>query len=188
MSNALLVIDVQNDFCEGGALAVTGGLRVAAGISEFLATSSGDFDYVIASRDWHDANSANGGHFSESPDYVNSWPVHCVAGTFGAEYNAGFDTSKVDFHIRKGQGKPSYSIFEGISESGISFQQLITDLDVKSVTVVGLATDYCVLQSALDAKNSGLEVRILKDLVAGVGIESTQAALEDLVAAGCEIA
>lgn len=188
MANALLVIDVQNDFCEGGALAVTGGAKVAAGITDFLASSKNEFDYVIASRDWHNANSTNGGHFSEAPDFVNSWPVHCVAETFGAEYHAAFEASKVDFHIRKGQGKPSYSIFEGISESGISFQQLITDLDVKSVTVVGLATDYCVLQSSLDAKNSGLEVRILKDLVAGVGIESTQAALEDLVAAGCEIA
>ena len=188
MANALLVIDVQNDFCEGGALAVTGGNKVAAGISEFLASSGGEFDFVIASRDWHDADSTNGGHFSEAPDFVNSWPVHCVAETFGAEYNAGFDTSKVDFHIRKGQGKPSYSIFEGTSESGLSFEQLIEDLDVKSVTVVGLATDYCVLQSSLDSKNRGLDVRILKDLVAGVGIESTQAALRELVAAGCEIA
>ena len=188
MANALLVIDVQNDFCEGGALAVAGGNKVAAGISEFLDSSTGEFDYVIASRDWHDANSTNGGHFSEAPDFVNSWPIHCVADSFGAEYNAGFDVSKVDFHIRKGQGKPSYSIFEGTAESGLSFQQLLEDLNVKSVTVVGLATDYCVLQSSLDAKNHGLEVRILKDLVAGVGTESTQSAFKELVAAGCEIA
>jgi nicotinamidase/pyrazinamidase len=188
MANALLIIDVQNDFCEGGALAVSGGAKVATGISEFLDSSSELFDYVIASRDWHDANSTNGGHFSETPDYVNSWPVHCVAETYGAEYHPSFISSKVDFHILKGQGKPSYSIFEGTSEKGLSFEKLLEELKVKSVTVVGLATDYCVLQSSLDAKKHGLEVRILKDLVAGVGVESTQAAFTDLSAAGCEIA
>lgn len=187
MANALLVIDVQNDFCEGGALAVTGGAEVAAGITEFLNSHKNEFDYVIASRDWHDANSTNGGHFSEAPDFVNSWPVHCVAETFGAEYHAAFEPSKVDFHIRKGQGKPSYSIFEGTSESGLSFEQLLEELNVNSVTVVGLATDYCVLQSSLDAKKLGLEVRILKDLVAGVAAESSQEALNKLAAVGCQI-
>ena len=188
MSNALLVIDVQNDFCEGGALAVTGGARVAAEISGFLENSSNEYDYVIASRDWHDPNSNNGGHFSETPDFIDSWPVHCVAESYGAEYHENFKTADVDFHIRKGQGKPSYSIFEGTTELGLSFQQLLEDLDVKSVTVVGLATDYCVLQSSLDAKKHGLEVRILKDLVAGVAVESSKKAFDELAAAGCEIA
>jgi nicotinamidase/pyrazinamidase len=188
MANALLIIDVQNDFCEGGALAVSGGAKVAAGISEFLESAGESFDYVIASRDWHDANSTNGGHFSGTPDYVNSWPVHCVAESYGAEYHQNFNFSKVDFHIRKGQGKPSYSIFEGAAESGLIFEQLLEELNVKSVTVVGLATDYCVLQSSLDARKQGLEVRILQDLVAGVGVESTQAAFTKLSAAGCEIA
>jgi nicotinamidase/pyrazinamidase len=188
MANALLIIDVQNDFCEGGALAVSGGAKVATSISEFLESSGDTFDYIIASRDWHDANSTNGNHFSETPDFVNSWPVHCVAETFGAEYHPNFNSTKVDFHILKGQGKPSYSIFEGTSEEGSSFEKLLEELKVKSVTVVGLATDYCVLQSSLDAKKQGLDVRILKDLVAGVGVESTQAAFTNLSAAGCEIA
>jgi nicotinamidase/pyrazinamidase len=188
MANALLIIDVQNDFCEGGALAVAGGAAVAEGISQFLESSRGEFDHVIASRDWHDANSTNGGHFSEKPDFVNSWPVHCVAESYGAEYHKNFDTDKVNFHIRKGQGKPSYSIFEGTTDSGVSFEQLLEDLNVSSVTVVGLATDYCVLQSSLDAKKQGFEVTVLQELVAGVGVESSQAALTELAAVGCKIA
>jgi nicotinamidase/pyrazinamidase len=188
MANALLIIDVQNDFCEGGALAVSGGAKVAAGISEFLENSDKEFNYVIASRDWHDPNSNNGGHFSDTPDFVNSWPEHCVAESFGAEYNQNLNTNAVDFHIRKGQGRPSYSIFEGTTDSGLSFEKLLEDLNVKSVTVVGLATDYCVLQSSLDAKKHGLEVKVLQELVAGVGVESSQAALTELSAAGCEIA
>lgn len=191
MTKALFIIDVQNDFCEGGSLAVQGGASVAAGISEFLAKHSDDYDTIIASRDWHDATNDNGGHFAaegKSPDFVNSWPVHCVSGTFGAEYHKKLNTEPIDFHIVKGQGKPSYSIFEGATTEGIPLTDLLRERHVTSVDVVGLATDYCVLASSLNAKEFGLEVRVLKDLVAGVAAESSSAAFEKLASAGCKVA
>ena len=191
MTKALFIIDVQNDFCEGGSLAVQGGAAVAAKVSDYLASSAADYDLVIASRDWHDAGNDNGGHFAplgQTPDYVHNWPVHCVSGTAGAEYHANFDTSKVNVHIIKGMGKPSYSIFEGQTEDGKTLAELLNEHDVTAVDVAGLATDYCVLASSLDAKNAGLEVRVLGDLIAGVAPESSAAALEKLSSAGCKVA
>lgn len=191
MTKALLIIDVQNDFCEGGSLAVQGGSAVAAGISKHLSDNPDEFDYVIASRDWHDAGNDNGGHFAqigENPDFVNTWPMHCVSGTEGAEYHPNLDRSAIDFHIIKGMGKPSYSIFEGQTQDGKPLSELLKDLSVNQVTVVGLATDYCVLASSLDAKAAGYEVKVLSNLIAGVAEESSQAALKQLSNAGCKVA
>jgi nicotinamidase/pyrazinamidase len=191
MSKALFIIDVQNDFCEGGTLAVTGGAAVAARIAEYLESHKGDYDVVIASRDWHDAGNDNGGHFAqagETPDFVHNWPVHCVSGTFGAEYHQNLNSEKIDIHIIKGMGKPSYSIFEGVTREGKSLQQVLTELKVTSVDIAGLATDYCVLASSLDAKSAGLEVRVIQDLIAGVAVESSKAAIEKLISAGCKVA
>ena len=190
MTKALFVIDVQNDFCEGGSLAVSGGAQVASEITEYIANHKSEYDFVIASRDWHDASNNNGGHFAqagETPDFVNSWPVHCVAGTHGAEYHSNLDLTPISHHIQKGQGKPAYSIFEGVTSSGQSTANLLQDLGVTSVDVAGLATDYCVLASALDAKNHGLEVRVLSNLVAGVAEETSQLAIDKLAANGCRI-
>lgn len=190
MTKVLFIIDVQNDFCEGGSLAVNGGAAVAAGITELLKSQPSTYDYVIASRDWHDAGNDNGGHFAtfgESPDYVQTWPVHCVSGTSGAEYHPNLDNSLVDFHIIKGMGKPSYSIFEGQTPDGKDLKELLGDLKVTEIDVVGLATDYCVLASSLDAKNAGFEVTVLEDFVAGVASESSEKALVTLAAAGCKI-
>lgn len=191
MTKALLIIDVQNDFCEGGSLAVQGGSAVAAGISKHLSDNPDEFDYVIASRDWHDAGNDNGGHFAqigENPDFVNTWPIHCVSGTEGAEYHPNLDRSAIDFHIIKGMGKPSYSIFEGETQDGKPLSELLKDLSVNQVTVVGLATDYCVLASSLDAKAAGYKVKVLSNLIAGVAEESSQAALKQLSNAGCKVA
>lgn len=191
MSKALFIIDVQNDFCEGGSLAVTGGAHVAAGITKLLETNGSDYDFVIASRDWHDAGNTNGGHFAEagqSPDFVNSWPVHCVSGSHGAEYHPNLNTAAIDYHVEKGQGKPSYSLFEGTTPDGRTVPELLKELQVTSVDVVGLATDYCVLASSLDAKKFGLDVRVLGHLVAGVAPDSSAAAVEKLIASGCEVA
>jgi nicotinamidase/pyrazinamidase len=190
MTKALFIIDVQNDFCEGGSLAVQGGSAVAAGISKLLKEDAFKYDFVIASRDWHDGGNDNGGHFAssgEAPDFVNSWPVHCVSGTFGAEYHANLDTSLIDFHIIKGMGKPSYSIFEGQTPDGKKLTELLTELKVSEIEVAGLTTDYCVLASSLDAKAAGFEVTVLSDLVAGVARESSESALETLSSAGCKI-
>jgi nicotinamidase/pyrazinamidase len=191
MTRALFIIDVQNDFTEGGALGVEGGDAVAAGITAYLRAHPDRYDVVIASRDWHDAPEAgdNGGHFAldTEPDFVDTWPVHCVAGTVGAQYDPGLDIELIDLHLLKGQGKPAYSIFEGATDAGEDLPTLLDKLGVDDVDVVGIATDYCVRASALDAIASGRHVRVIHDLIAGVGPESSEAALREVAQAGGDI-
>jgi nicotinamidase/pyrazinamidase len=188
MTKALFIIDVQNDFTEGGALGVAGGTAVAAGITAFLANSSDAYDVVFASRDWHDGDNDNGGHFAAGePDFVDTWPAHCVAGTPGAEYHPALDTAAIDVHVRKGQGRPAYSIFEGTTDDDLTLSEALAERAVTDVDVVGIATDYCVLASALDALGAGARVRVLRDLVAGVAPESSEAALVRLADAGAAI-
>jgi nicotinamidase/pyrazinamidase len=187
MSRALLIVDVQNDFTEGGALAVAGGDAVAEAVTGFLAAHSSEYAVIIASRDWHDAEGDNGGHFAETPDFVDSWPVHCVAGTEGAEYDPLLVTDAVTHHVRKGQGKPAYSMFEGETEAGETVGALLAAAGALSADVVGIATDHCVRASALDAIAHGVHVRILTDLIAGVASEPSEAALAELAHAGAEL-
>ena len=186
MARALFIIDVQNDFTEGGALGVDGGAAVAAAITEHLRRRPDDYDVVIASRDWHDGDNDNGGHFATDaePDFALTWPVHCVAGTEGAEYHESIDTGLIDIHVRKGQGVPAYSIFEGTTDDGRSVPQALDELEVTEIDVVGLATDYCVRASALDALQHGRTVRVLRNLVAGVAAESSEAALSEIATEG----
>jgi nicotinamidase/pyrazinamidase len=189
MGRALFIIDVQNDFTEGGALGVEGGAAVAGGISALLAAHRDAYDMVFASRDWHDADNDNGGHFAtaESPDFVDSWPVHCVAGTRGAEYHDALATDAIDFHIRKGQGRPAYSIFEGTAQDGGSIVELLDTHAITEIDIAGLATDYCVRASALDALERGRQVRVITDLVAGVAPESSREALAEMARAGADL-
>ncbi|MRX42272.1 isochorismatase family protein [Agromyces kandeliae] len=189
MSRALFIIDVQNDFTEGGALGVDGGAAVAAGITAYLAEHGERYDLVVASRDWHNPDDDNGGHFATDaePDFVTTWPKHCMAGTPGAEYHPALDTSGVDVHIRKGQGVPAYSIFEGTDDSGASITEVLEQHGITDIDVAGLATDYCVRASALDAIEHGRHVRVLRDLVAGVAAESSAAAIAELGHAGAAI-
>ena len=189
MTRALVIVDVQNDFTEGGALGVQGGAAVAAAITEHLREHPDDYDVVIASRDWHDADNDNGGHFAleGDPDFVTTWPPHCMAGTDGAEYHPDIDTGLIDIHVRQGQGVPAYSIFEGTTDDGRRLVTALDELGVTDVDVVGIATDYCVLASARDALAAGRRVRVLSDLVAGVAPETSAAALRDLAAAGAEV-
>ncbi len=187
MTRALFIVDVQNDFTEGGALAVAGGDAVAEGITRFLVARAADYALIVASRDWHDGEGDNGGHFSDEPDFVDSWPVHCVAGTPGADYDPGLDTTAVTHHVTKGQGRPAYSLFEGATDAGESVAELLTAHGVIDVDVTGIATDYCVRASALDAVAHGLHVRILTDLVAGVAPASSDAALAELAHAGADL-
>jgi len=191
MTRALFIIDVQNDFTEGGALGVDGGAAVAAGITSYLAELQDGYDLVFASRDWHDADNDNGGHFSDTPDYRETWPPHCVAGTPGAEYHPDLDVSVIDIHIKKGQGLPAYSIFEGTADGGEhdgdTVSRLLDQLGVTEIDLVGLATDHCVRASALDAIEHGRHVRVLTDLVAGVAEETSEAALAELGHAGAVI-
>ena len=190
MTRALFIIDVQNDFTEGGALGVDGGAAVAAGITRHLEAHRGEYALVVASRDWHSGENDNGGHFAvdAAPDFVDTWPAHCVAGTAGAEYHPDLATDGIDVHIRKGQGVPAYSIFEGADDAGASITEVLTAHGITDVDVVGIATDYCVRASALDALEHGQHVRVLTDLIAGVAAESSSAALAELGHAGAEIA
>lgn len=185
----LLIVDIQNDFTEGGALGVTGGAQVARDVTAYLAAHADDYDLVLASRDWHDADNDNGGHFAVdgAPNFVDTWPVHCVAGTDGAEYHADLDTSHVDIHIKKGQGEPSYSMFEGVSDNGETVADILTSHGITEVDVVGIATDHCVRASALDALSTGQKVTILTDLIAAVAPDTGEMALKELATCGAAL-
>jgi nicotinamidase/pyrazinamidase len=187
---ALLVVDVQNDFCEGGSLAVTGGLAVARGISDYLAAHAHRYDAVVASRDWHEPDSTNGGHFAEEPhelDYATRWPAHCVADTHGAAYAPGLEVGFLTHHIKKGMGEPAYSMFQGFDPDGRPVVDLLRGLRVTDVDVVGIATDHCVRATALDARAFDLDVRLLEDLAAGVAPGTTAAARVEMARAGVHL-
>lgn len=188
MTRALFIVDVQNDFTERGALGVEGGDAVAERISRYLDAHADEYALVVASRDWHNGDDDNGGHFSAEPDYVDTWPVHCVSGTYGAAYDDVFDTTRVTHHLKKGQGKPAYSLFEGVSDEGETAADILDAHGIRDIDVVGIATDYCVRASALDALAAGRRVRVLTDLVAGVHPVSSETALAEIAAAGAELA
>ncbi|GAB3391176.1 nicotinamidase [Humibacter soli] len=189
MTRALLIVDVQNDFTEGGALGVEGGAAVAAGVTELLRRHPDRYDLVIASRDWHNGDDDNGGHFATDaePDFVTTWPAHCVAGTAGAEYHPSLDASLIDTHVKKGQGMPAYSAYEGAVDDGRTLSDVLDDAGVTELDVAGIATDYCVRASALDALEDGREVTVLSDLIAGVAAESSRRALDELRDAGAMV-
>ncbi len=184
---ALLVVDIQNDFCEGGALGVAGGTRVAQSVSRYIAEHGSEYALIVASRDWHDGDNDNGGHFArdgEEPNFVTTWPVHCVSGTQGAEYHPELTLPGETIHVKKGQGVPSYSMFEGLSDDGRTVEEILSQSGVNQVDVVGIATDHCVRASALDARHAGFEVQVLDNLVAAVSPETEQTARSEMSEAG----
>lgn len=185
----LLIVDVQNDFTEGGALGVDGGTQVARDISAYLADHHADYALIVASRDWHNADNDNGGHFATNaePDFVMTWPVHCVAGTLGAEYHPDLDLQHVGVHIKKGMGEPAYSLFEGITEDGHTVADVLHHNAITEVDVVGIATDYCVRASALDAITLGQKVTVLTDLIAAVAPDTGDRALDELAQHGAKL-
>jgi len=176
---ALLVVDVQNDFCEGGSLAVAGGAEVAARISGLLARAS--YDHAVATRDHH---RDPGSHFAEQPDYVDSWPPHCVVGTPGADFHPALETARIEAIFDKGETAAAYSGFEGRDRAGTALAAWLRQRSIQAVDVAGIATDYCVVATALDARAAGFEVRVLLDLTAGVAPETTAAALDAMRKAG----
>ena len=179
---ALVIVDVQNDFREGGSLAVAGGAAVARAISEYLTGSDGArYDHVVASQDFH---VDPGEHFSAEPDYYRSWPAHCVAGTAGAQFHPDLDTSRIEEIFRKGQHAAAYSGFEGANAAGTDLGTWLTERGVTDVDVVGIATDYCVYATAADAAKAGFDTGVLLNLTAGVDPHTTAAALDKLRAAG----
>jgi nicotinamidase/pyrazinamidase len=178
-------VDVQNDFCEGGSLAVAGGGAVARAISARLASPDGDcYGHVVATQDYH---VDPGAHFSARPDFVDTWPPHCVAGTSGAEFPPDLDTSRVEQVFRKGAHAAAYSGFEGAAPGGEPLASWLRDRGVTSVDVAGIATDYCVRATAADAVIAGFATRVLVGLTAGVAAATTQTALDELRAAGVEL-
>ncbi|MCV7192896.1 isochorismatase family protein [Mycolicibacterium brumae] len=180
---ALIVVDVQNDFCEGGSLAVAGGASTARAISALLAGPHG-YDAVVATRDRH---IDPGPHFSDHPDYVDSWPPHCVVGTDGAEFHPEFDASGAAAVFDKGAYSAAYSGFEGADADGVGLAQWLADRGVEEVDVVGIATDYCVRATAADAARAGLRTRVLLDLTAAVAPPNVAAVADGLRAEGVEI-
>jgi nicotinamidase/pyrazinamidase len=205
MSRALIIVDVQNDFCEGGALAVDGGADLAAEITEYVDAHHGQFDHIVATQDWH---IDPGSHFSAEPDFLDSWPRHCVAGTSGAELHPDLDTEYIEAVFRKGQYTAAYSGFEGLlapddavptgerkpadageagavdagafgdGEDAIGLDDWLQSHDVEDVVVVGIATDHCVKATALDGVQAGYSVTVLRALTVGVADDLDDAVAE----------
>ena len=183
MTRALLVIDVQNDFCEGGSLAVAGGADVAAAIGEHARTAAGDYAHVVATRDHH---IDPGSHFSTAPDFVDSWPAHCVVDTGGVELHPRLDRGPIEAVFDKGEYAAAYSGFEARSD-GTPLAEWLRSRGVDAVDVVGIATDHCVRATALDAVAEGFATRVLLPLTAGVSEVTVEAALDQLRTAGVEL-
>ena len=178
--HALIIVDVQNDFCEGGSLAVKGGAAVAADISARLAAEELPWDHVVATKDYH---VDPGGHFGDPPDFVVSWPRHCVAGTPGTDLHPDLATDRIEAVFTKGEHAAAYSGFEGQAD-GVSLADWLRERDVSTVDVVGIATDHCVRATALDAARLGLGTTVLLDLTAGVAPSTVDTALTELRAKG----
>ncbi|MGH3681081.1 MAG: isochorismatase family protein [Natronosporangium sp.] len=183
MSQALIIVDVQNDFCEGGSLAVTGGAGVAAGISAALREQPGRWHHVVATKDYH---IDPGSHFGDPPDFVDSWPPHCRVGTAGAEFHPELDTDRIEAVFTKGEYEAAYSGFEG-SAGSIRLAAWLRMHDVDTVELVGIATDHCVRATALDAAAEGFDATVLLDLTAGVARPTTDRALAALRTAGVRL-
>jgi len=181
---ALIIVDVQNDFCEGGSLAVAGGTAVARSISSLLASGEHGYDHVVATQDFH---IDPGSHFSDHPDYASSWPPHCVAGTAGFDFHPDLDTAAIDAVFRKGAHSAAYSGFEGATEDGTALADWLRAHDIDSVDVVGIATDYCVRATAADSAAAGFRTQVLLGLTAGVSPGSTAEAIEILRNAGVSV-
>jgi nicotinamidase/pyrazinamidase len=174
---ALIVVDVQNDFCEGGSLAVAGGAEVAASVNALFAS----YDHVVATRDYH---INPGAHFSATPDFVDTWPAHCRAGTPGASFHPALDVAGIAAVFSKGAHAAAYSGFEGFAPDGTPLADWLRARHVTAVDVVGIATDHCVRATALDAAAAGFTTRVLLDHTAAVARPTTDRALTEFAAAG----
>jgi nicotinamidase/pyrazinamidase len=181
MTRALIVVDVQNDFCEGGSLGVAGGAAVAAAITEHV--RSAGYDHVVATRDHH---IDPGRHFAEHPDFLETWPAHCVVGTGGVELHEALDRGPLEAIFDKGEYAAAYSGFEGAAD-GVALADWLRERGVDEVDIAGIATDHCVRATALDAIGNGFRTRVLLHLTAGVTDGTTDAAIEELGNAGVHL-
>ncbi|GAA4598314.1 nicotinamidase/pyrazinamidase [Actinoplanes octamycinicus] len=183
MSRALIIVDVQNDFCEGGSLPVAGGAAVAKGISLVLDKAGERWDHVVATKDYH---IDPGAHFSAHPDFVDSWPAHCVVGSSGADFHPELVTDRIEAVFHKGAHQAAYSGFEGHTEAGEDLAGWLRAREVTDVEVVGIATDHCVRATALDAAAAGFSTTVLLELTAGVAHATTEAALAQFQSAAVQ--
>lgn len=206
--HALIIVDIQKDFCEGGTLAVEGGAQTAALVTEYMNQCGQKFDVIATTRDWH---IDPGPHFSDTPDFNDTWPVHCVAGTDGAELHEDLDPESIDAEFLKGQYDDGYSGFDGVlgepdmirsqdgmagpygataaaaaasDDSSITMDEWLRENRVENITVVGIATDHCVRATAMDASDAGYEVRVITNLTSGVLEQTTEAAIEEMEDSG----
>ncbi|GAA2030200.1 isochorismatase family protein [Yaniella flava] len=202
--HALIIVDIQQDFCEGGTLAVEGGAQTAALVTEYINQCGHKFDVIATTRDWH---IDPGPHFSQTPDFENTWPVHCVAGTQGAELHEDLDTESVVAEFLKGQYNDGYSGFDAVlgepdmirsqdgmagpygataaaaaasDDNAITLDDWLREHDVEQITIVGLATDHCVRATAVDACDAGYEVKVVTNLTAGVSEATIDAGLDEM--------
>ena len=188
MKTALLIVDVQNDFCPGGALATTRGDEVATRIAELISGTDGqarEYDYVVATQDWH---IDPGAHFSETPDFVDSWPEHCVAGSEGAQIRRPVPTDQIDQFFKKGHYTAAYSGFEGVNDADQGLADWLREHDIARLDVCGIATDHCVRATVLDALKEGFEVRVLQDMCSPVDDARGADALQEMKNAGAALA
>jgi nicotinamidase/pyrazinamidase len=187
-TRALIIVDVQNDFCEGGSLAVAGGGEVAAAITDHLRRHGNDYEVIVGTQDQH---IDPGSHFAEEPDWTESWPEHCVRGTPGAEIHQALDASAVHAWFAKGEHTAAYSGFEGTTRAAdgtrMGLAEWLRSHEVDEVEVVGIATDHCVRATALDAVAEGFATTVLLELTAGVSAAGVRAALEEFAAAGIAV-
>ncbi|WP_018023593.1 isochorismatase family protein [Corynebacterium ulceribovis] len=195
MSRAFVIVDAQNDFTEGGALAVAGATAAYQKTGRYLAEVPDDFyTHLVTTQDWH-VNP--GSHFAEQPDYTDTWPAHCVAGEPGAEINpvmadniAAFRQAHRDIKliaVKKGEFEAAYSGFEGVSDNGTVLTNALKAGGVTDLDIVGVATDHCVRATALDALKEGYRVRVFPAQTAAVDADRGEAALAEIAAAGGEI-
>jgi nicotinamidase/pyrazinamidase len=178
---AAIVVDVQNDFCEGGSLAVAGGTQIARDVSRWLAART--FDHTVASRDFH---IDPGEHFAANPNFVTTWPKHCVVGTAGVTLHRDLDLSRIEAIFDKGKYAAAYSAFEG-EQDGVSLHDWLRERAVESVVVAGIATDHCVRATALDAARLGFGTTVELGLTAGVARVTVDGALAEMRAAGINL-
>lgn len=186
---ALIIVDVQHDFVEGGSLAVTGGRDLADRIATELIIKGHPYDLIVSTQDWH---IDPGSHFSSTPDFVDSWPVHCVAESYGAgilesiEYVLNSTDTPVA-RIKKGKYGDAYSGFMGYSETGRSMSEVLRNAGIQQIDVAGLATDYCVAATALDSAKQDFDTRVLLDYSAGINADRVSEKKIELRSAGVKL-
>ena len=181
---ALLIVDVQPTFCEGGSLPVPGGNDVAHAVAAYASLHRDHYDTLVTTQDWH---VDPGDHFSDDPDFVDTWPRHAVAGTEEAELHPALSELYPEVTVKKGENQAAYSGFDGLDGEGRPLASILRELEITAVDVVGLAESHCVKATALDAVRAGLTVRVLTDLTAPVTPEQGEAARREMAEAGVEL-